>query len=407
MLAALWEFGYNRCNKAIIPPPTESELLMQITHIEPIVVQVNHRGDWIFVLVHTDAGITGVGEASHSSNDALLLATLEHFNRQLTGQDPRQIETIWNHMARLNGGRIAHTAISAIEQALWDLLGQHLNAPIHTLFGGALQRRLRLYANINRHVQERSPAGFALAAKAAVDEGYTAIKLAPFDELRGPNHVRTGPRAAWRAGVERVRAVRHAIGDAVELAVDCHSRMEESEAIIVGRELADCNLFWYEEPVHHSQIASLARVTQAVPMATASAESVFGVEGFAPFLTQRVVDVIMPDVKHDGGLAETKKIAAAARMHQILVAPHQPAGPVATAATAQVVSTAANFYILEHAWGEVDWRSNLLWPAEKVEEGHLILSEEAGLGHRLNMDVVNAHRRSSASASDSSKVNVG
>ena len=380
---------------------------MQITQIEPIVVQVNHRGDWIFVLVHTDSGITGVGEASHSSNDALLLATLDHFARQLIGQDPRQIEALWNQMARLNGGRIAHTAISALEQALWDVLGQHLGAPIHMLFGGALQKRLRLYANINRHVQERTPAGFALAAKQAVDEGYTAIKLAPFDELRGPNHVRTGPNAAWRPGVERVRAVRRAIGDAIELAVDCHSRMEESEAIIVGHELADCNLFWYEEPVHHTQTESLARITQAVPMATASAESIFGVEGFRPFLTQRVVDVIMPDVKHNGGLAETQKIAAAARMNQILVAPHSPSGPVATAATAQVISTAVNFYILEHAWGEVDWRGDLLWPPEKVEDGHLILSSEPGLGHRLNMDVVNAHRRANATASDSSKVNAG
>src|SRR5690606_12846379 len=114
----------------------------------------------------------------------------------------------------------------AIEQALWDLLGQQLGVPVHALFGGCLRDRLRLYANINRHVRQRTPAGFAEAARQAVDEGFSAIKLAPFDELNAPDHIRTGPQAAWRAGVERVKAVRAAIGDTVELAVDCHGRMD-------------------------------------------------------------------------------------------------------------------------------------------------------------------------------------
>jgi galactonate dehydratase len=380
---------------------------MQITQIEPIVVHVNHRGDWVFVRVHTDSGLVGIGEASHSGNDALLLTVLQQFNAQLAGEDPRQIETIWHRLVRKEPGRVLATAISGLEQALWDLLGQHLQAPVHVLFGGAMRNRIRLYANINRHVQDRSPQGFAEAARRAVDEGFTAIKLAPFDELRARDHVRTGPHAAWRPGVERVRAVRTAIGPEVELAVDCHSRMDASEAIIVGQALADCDLFWYEEPVIHTQPADLARITQAVPMPTASAESVFGMEGFRPFLTQRIVDVIMPDVKHDGGLMETKHIANAARLNGILVAPHQPAGPVATAATASVVSTISNFYILEYAWGEVDWRADLLEPREQIENGYLILSEEPGLGHRLRADVLEAHRRSVASTVDSSKVKPG
>lgn len=377
---------------------------MKITHLEPVVIHVNHRGDWVFILVHTDAGITGIGEASHSGNDALLLAVIEQYSQRVAGANPLSIEALWQQLARRHGGRVEHTAVSAIEQALWDILGQHLGVPVHVLFGGALRDRLRLYANINRHVQDRSPEGFAQAAAQAVDEGFTAIKLAPFDELRTPDHVRTGPLAAWRAGVARVEAVRRAIGDAVELAVDCHSRMDTSEAIIVAKALAGCNLFWYEEPVSHEFPAELARVTAAVPMPTASAESVFAVEGFAPFLTQRVVDVIMPDVKHDGGLLETKRIAGAARMNQILVAPHQPAGPVASAATAQVMSTVSNFYILEYAWGEVDWRADLLQPVECIEDGYLVLSEEPGLGHRLNDSMVQRHQRRVASATDSSKV---
>ena len=208
---------------------------MQITAIEPVIVQVNHRGDWLFVQVHTDAGLTGLGEASHSGNDSLAVAALRHFDALLRGHDPTRIEAAIQRMLTLDGGRVAETALSGIEQALWDLLGQQLQTPVHKLFGGALRERLRLYANINRHVRTRTPEGFARAAAQAVDEGFTAIKLAPFDELRAPDHLRTGPHAAWRNGVARVEAVRAAIGDAVELAVDCHGRMEASEAADRGR----------------------------------------------------------------------------------------------------------------------------------------------------------------------------
>ncbi|MEM7534403.1 MAG: mandelate racemase/muconate lactonizing enzyme family protein [Chloroflexota bacterium] len=377
---------------------------MKITNIEPLILHVNHRGDWLFVLVHTDKNITGIGEASHNGNDALAVAMLAQWNEKLVGQDPRQIRRIWESLTKLGQGRVIQTALSGLEQALWDVLGQHLGVPIHMLLGGAVHERLRLYANINRHVRERTPEGFARAAKQAVAEGFTAIKLAPFDELKAPNHIRTGPKAAWRSGVARVEAVRAAIGDEVELAVDCHSRMDESEAIIVGQALSDCNLFWLEEPVHHTQTDSLTRLTQALPMPTASAESVYRLEGFQPFLTDHVVDAIMPDIKHTGGVMETKYIAEAARMSKILVAPHNPSGPVASAVTAQVVSTASNFYILEHAWGEVDWRADLLDPPERIENGELVVSTLPGMGHRLNPDVVAEHRRDNASSADSSKV---
>jgi galactonate dehydratase len=201
-----------------------------------------------------------------------------------------------------------------------------------------------------------------------------------------------------------VRAVRQAIGDSVELAVDCHGRMDTSEGLIVAEELADSLLFWYEEPVPDAQVDDLAAITARVPMPTASGENLYDLEGFRPYLTRRVVDMLMPDVKHDGGLAITKQISAAAQMYQLLIAPHNPAGPVATAATAQVISTVPNFYILEYAWGEVDWRAELLTPAERIEDGYLLLSQEAGIGHRLNPDVLAAHRREQASARDSSRV---
>jgi galactonate dehydratase len=381
--------------------------LMKIIDIEPVVVHVNRRGDWVFVVVHTDTGLHGLGEASHSSNDQLVVAVLQQFKQQLLGESPLAIEAIFQRLNRANAGRVIQTALSGLEQALWDIMGQHLGVPIHVLFGGALRQKLRLYANINRHVSDRSPEGFAQAAREAVAEGFTAIKLAPFDEVRGPLHDHTSTGAPWRIGVERVRAVRAAIGDQIELAVDCHSRFDRSEAMLVAAALAECNLMWFEEPVSHSQHDALVEITRTVPMPTASAESLYGIEGFGPFLSRRLVDVLMPDVKHNGGLLATRHIAAAANIHKLLVAPHNPSGPVASAATAQVASTAANFYILEHAWGEVDWRADLLSPPEKIENGELVLSTEPGLGHRLNPAVVDTNRVRAASAADSSKVVLG
>ena len=368
---------------------------MKITGVELTVVTVNHRGDWVFVLVRTDEGITGLGEASHSSNDALLEAHIGQMSRDLIGRDPLRIEAIWNRLNRRHAGRVGHTALSGLEQALWDVMGQRLGVPMRTLFGGEVRDRLRLYANINRHVTDRSPEGFARAAARAREEGFTAVKLAPFDELRAPDHIRTGPKAAWRTGADRVRAVRHAVGDETEVLIDCHGRMEASEAIMVARELEDTRLFWYEEPVPHIYLDELERVTRQAPMPTASAESVYSVEGFAPFLCRPIVDIIMPDAKHCGGLAELRRIAGAARMRKLLVAPHNPAGPVSTAASAQTMSTVPNFLILEFAWGEADWRPQLLDPAERIEDGYLLLPEGPGLGHRLNPDVVKAHLRGS------------
>jgi galactonate dehydratase len=207
--------------------------------------------------------------------------------------------------------------------------------------------------------------------------------------------------------VARVQAVRAAIGDEIDLAVDCHGRMEPSEAIQVAQELGSCNLLWLEEAVPRQFHNELEHVSDHVPMPTASAEAVFSLEGFRPFLTRRLVDVLMPDVKHVGGLRETYNVAQAARLGQFLVAPHNPSGPVATVASGHVCATMTNFLILEYAWGEADWRADLLTPREPIEAGYLRLPDAPGLGIRLNPEVVEAHRAAQVSAVDSTKVVVG
>lgn len=360
---------------------------LSIRSVGTTILPVNHRGAWVFVQVTTDGGLTGLGEASHSGDDLALAALVDRFSERLAGDDPRQINRALAKLARADAGRIYNTALSAVEQALCDVTAQALGVPLRDLFGGSLtDEPIPLYANINRGVTDRSPAGFASAASSAAEAGFTAVKLAPFDEVHGARRVRTGQRAAWRAGVARVVAVREAVGPDVQVAVDCHSRFDVSEAFQVANAMADLDLMWFEEGVDVARIDELQAITRAVPMPTASCETLFGADAFRPYLDQHVVDFIMPDVKHDGGLRQTWLIAESARGTNVGVSPHNPAGPVATVASAQVMSASSTTGLLEFPFGEVDWRADVLDPPEPVEGGTVVLNDQPGLGHRLNPD---------------------
>lgn len=365
---------------------------MRIERIETITLGVNSKGNWILVLVHTDEGLTGLGEASQSYNDAALLGYIDQCAEKLKGRDPGTINAIWQELCQPRQGRVEQTALSAIEQALWDIKGQALGVPIYDLLGGALRKQIVLYANINRHLYDRTPAGFAKAAEKAVSEGFKAIKIAPFDELNSLTRPMTAGQALWKKGLERVAAVRGVLGPDIELAVDCHNRFEPSEAIMAARQLAEYDLFWFEEPVSEVYSEHLARVGRAAGMPTASGEASFGLLGFRDLLLERAVDVIMPDVKQCGGILEMCKIAEAAKLNQILVSPHCPSGPVSALANAHASAVMTNFYKQEYAWGEVDWRAELLDPPELIQDGCLVLPDRPGLGHRLNPQTVNQHR---------------
>ena len=379
---------------------------MRISAIRPVGVSVTRRGDWIFLLVDTDEGLTGLGEASHSGNDAQLFGLVPDLETRLLGQDPTNINVLRVLMQGQRLGRVGATIWSAVEQACQDIRGQSLDQPLCNLLGGPIRERVRLYANINRHVEERTPAGFARAAVAAVSEGFTAVKLAPFDEVRASDRSRSGRAAAWRKGLERVQALRSAVGPDVEIAVDCHSRFDVKEALAVARALEELDLFWFEEPIAADRLSGLSQLAGRIGQPLATAESLFGVESFGRVLKAGAADVIMPDVKHAGGIQETVQIGNLAEAHNIAVAPHNPSGPVATAASVHVSACLRAFTILEFAWGEVAWRPALLDPPEEVEEGHIRVSHRPGLGHSLNPELLQRYGIGEPSALDSSKASI-
>ncbi len=369
---------------------------LKITGLETFVVKVNRRGNWIFVRLKTDKGLTGLGEASHGGGreDARTLSALGEFFELIRDRSPFEIES-YRQRGRERakaGGRLTATAFSALEQAQWDLAGKALGAPVHALLGGKVRDELDVYANINRATDvDRSPEAFAANARKAVAEGFRAIKAATFDDFPRLSASSAELEKFTELGIARIEAIRKAILPEVSLLIDVHSHFDRARSIEVARRLEPFNLYWYEEPVPPQRVEETAAIRAAIKQRLAGGEALFGLEAFAPLICRRALQTVMPDVKHCGGILEAKHIAALAAVEGSTVAPHNPSGPVATAASVQLCAGVSNFLILEHAWGEVPWRHDLITPPERFHGGKLRVPDAPGCGIELNERAVRAH----------------
>jgi len=386
---------------ALFPALAAAAPKLRVTKLELLPMRATERTVWLFVRVATDSGLTGLGEASDAfgfantsqKNAAQMESELRAFFRIAEGKSPLEIAAYRREGERLAAGRglIPATAYSAIEQALWDLAGKALDVPTYSLFGGALRDTLPVYANVNRATRPRTPEGFATAARTAVKEGFRAVKAAPWDGFPPLDSAPAAIEAAAENGIACVVAMREAIGNDVELMVDCHSFFDVPLAERVARRLEPQNLAWYEEPVAPERIQETLEIRKRIRQPMAGGEILFGVGGFAPLCRTRAVNVIMPDVKHCGGLLELTRIASMAEADNVEVAPHNPSGPVSTAASIQVCAVLKNFRLLELQWGEVAWRPEVLQPAERFVDGTIAVPNRAGFGIELNDRVVRAH----------------
>jgi galactonate dehydratase len=374
---------------------------LRITGVELRPVRATSRTVWLFVSVTTDTGLVGFGEASDAfgfanttADDAARMGReLERFLGLVRGRSPFEIESYRQRgepLAR-QGGLVSATAFSAIEQALWDLAGKALDVPTHVLLGGKVRDRLPVYANINRATNPRTPDGFAAAAMRAVSEGFLAIKAAPFDGFP-PASAGAGEIArAIDAGIDAVRAMRVAVGPSVNIMIDCHSFFDVEQSVSIAGRLEPYNLTWYEEPVPPEKVDDTVSIRRRIKQPMAGGEVLFGLSGFGPLIRRRAVDTIMPDVKHCGGLLELTRIAALAADEGVMVAPHNPSGPVATAASAQVCAGMKNVNYLELQYGEVEWRSEIVSPPERFLKGTIEIPDRPGLGVTLNDEAIRTH----------------
>ncbi len=361
-----------------------------IRSMEVFKIHVNARGDWLFVRLSTNEGLTGIGEASHGTafgnetgNDTITQKYLVQFIEVLKGRSIFDVEWLRSAVApqTATGGISAACALSALEQCMWDLIGQALNVPVYELFGGALRTSIRNYANINRSTDPRTPAGFAAMAQRAVDAGFDAVKLAPWDDMPKDMSDSAQVEAVTQLGIERANAVRAVLGPNRDLLLDAHSKFDLERGLKLIDRVEHLKLFWLEEV---TPVPGLPAIHKAKKMPMAGGEVIYGARGFYPYINAGSVDITMPDVKYCGGMLELKKVGSLADAAGLLVSPHGPASPLGNVAAAHICATMPNFLILEFSYGEVPWRAEVLDPPENVVKGHIQLSAKPGLGVKLN-----------------------
>jgi galactonate dehydratase len=286
------------------------------------------------------------------------------------------------------GSELNVSAVSGVEQALWDLRGRIAGQPVCSLFGDVLRRDIAVYANINRATVDRTAEEFACIAADAVAAGHQAIKLAPFDGF--PDTIDCADDA--RKGIDVVRAVREAIGPEAILMVDCHSHFTARGALEVADRMVELGVSWFEQPVPDEDVEGCLEVNRRCPITVAGGEEHYPASAFEAIFKDRTMEIVMPDVSVVGGLAELHTIAERACQCGMPVSPHGPYGPVVLLAGAHVMAVCPGFKVLEYAWGEVDWRSELTLPYEDIRNGVLHLPEGPGFGVTLTPDIVARYR---------------
>ncbi len=345
-----------------------------------------------FVRVLTDEGLEGVGEVRMLNHtDALLGYLAEAVPNHVLGHDPSDVEDLVRRMYRndyARAGEIAMSAISVIEIACWDIVGQALGQPVYKLLGGAVRDRIKAYAN-GWYTVERTPAEFHAAAKGVLEKGYRALKFDPFGagfyELDRAEKVRV---------VELVEAVRDAVGPDAEILIEMHGRFNPATAVEMARALEPFAPSWVEEPVPPENLAALKKAAEKIAIPVATGERIHTRYDYRELFELQAADVIQPDITHFGGLLETKKLAAWAEAYYVLVAPHNVGGPVSTAAALHLAACMTNFKIQEHFndFAE-EWVKAAAPGNPDVVDGSFALPEGPGLGVKLDLDVLVEHPR--------------
>jgi len=350
---------------------------MKITDIETI-----FASRFLFVRVHTDAGITGLGESGAWGYLEASAKAVEKYKQYLIGQDPLRIEHHWQYMYRWSHFRGAAImgAISAIDIALWDIAGKHFDVPVYQLLGGKTRDRARVYA----HVFGASTEELVSNCLHAKELGFTAVgHLSPFIP-ESPNMPHSQKIVD---AVNRVKRYRDALGDEVDLCIEIHRQLTPTEAIVLGRALEPLRPFFYEDPILPDSIDQMAFVASHINIPIATGERIHTIYEFEELLSRNAVQYVRPDVCLAGGISHCKKIAALAEARHVGVVPHNPLSPVSTAACVQLDACIPNFALQEypHSMSEAAPRGNELVNVPlKLESGCLLVPERPGIGVELD-----------------------
>lgn len=372
---------------------------MKITAIETHVCNARMR-NWIFVKVVTDQpGLWGWGEATLEWHTRSVVGAIEDISQLLIGEDPRRIEYLWQMMYRQHfwhgNGIVRGTAISGIDIALWDILGKVHNVPCHQLWGGPVRNYVRLYCHLGggrmEDFYETNPADaqrFAELAQAAVEDGFTAFKTMAVPEtmpLEGLRPIRYAEKC--------VAAMREAVGDDIDIMVDCHARPAPRMGMRFATALEPYGLYFFEEPCWPETIEDIALIQRAVSTPIATGERLISQHAFREVLEKRAASVLQPDITHCGGLSEARRIAAMAEAYRVSLAPHNPQGPVSTAASLELGFATPSYIICESVHNDVPWRADVVSESFTVEQKGRVVrpSNKPGLGIEINEAEIKKH----------------
>jgi galactonate dehydratase len=338
-------------------------------------------GRWLFVLVHTEAGITGLGEAGIHGYPEAIGGIMAAWRPYLVGQDPLRIEHHWQFLYRNSHfrGAVIGAALSALDIALWDLAGKHFETPAYQLLGGRCREKVRLYL----HVRGETPDALAADAGRAVGDGYTAVRFNPFP--RDYTHLRYD--ALLEAIVQRVAAVRETVGTGVDLCVELHRRMDPHHAFGLARELTAFRPYFVEDPLLPDSVQNMGALQREVEVPIATGERLHTIWEFNELLAARGCRFVRPDICLCGGLTHAKKIAALAEAYHVGVVPHNPLSPVSTAACVQLDACIPNFALQEYTGEDRPPKSTILKQPLRREGGYLIVPDAPGIGVELDLDV--------------------
>jgi galactonate dehydratase len=372
---------------------------MKVTGIETIPIDnvPNYRGGrkWLFIKLTTDEGIVGLGErVSGGVTDlAPQIALLQHLVEQFViGQSPFHVERIWQRMfASLHDyrhpGMDRTPAISAIEMALWDIVGKATNQPIYNLLGGQYHETLRAYAYMPSEGVWENPEKAGEIARRLVDEGFTACKIDPFTPLFPlPRDI---PLKDLKHAAKIFRAVRDAVGDELEVGIGTHGQFSTAGAIRAAKVFEEYEPMWFEEPVPPEMVEEMARVARQTSIPIASGERLATKYEFTALIEKQAAGIIQVDVGQCGGILEAKKIAAIAEAHHALIAPHMYVGPIGAAAAIQLDTCSPNFMIQEFNVGPL--HQELFVEPITVVDGYIKPPTGPGLGLVLDEAAVKRH----------------
>ena len=378
---------------------------MKITKLGPWLVKTTGSGwgEYFFVEVRTDEGVTGWGEITTTTLIAnrAVAGIIRQLNDLLVGEDPARIEHIWNKTFRsftyMGTRGAASQVVSGIDIALWDIRGKVLGLPIYELLGGKIRDDILLYTHPLRALLDNDET-LQQEIRAIVDSGHTALKFDPFPHAPGRSSMNDDyldgymTREGENSAARMTARIREVAGDDIEILIDAHGRFDVPTAIRMCRRLDDvAKIDWFEEPVPVESYSALQQVRERVNTAITVGERLHTRWEFAPILEKRLADYIMPDVTWAGGISELKKISTMAEAYYIPVSPHDASGPINVMAGAQVMMTVPNFYRLETSRYDLGKYDVFLETPLDNRGGRLKVTELPGLGLTMNMDYMRAN----------------